>query len=91
MGFAKNNYITTEWSKLFEQIAYAHEARYPPHYWIDGSIERISFYKLTLSSNGETEYKGSVTYFNPSLWPRVKLLYKLFEKDNVIDTLYGKK
>ena len=88
---SENEYWITEWSRLFEQIGYAHEAQYPPEYWVDKGVEYISFYKLTLTSEGDYSYKSDYSKFDPALWPRVKLLYKLFEKDGAIDTLYGKK
>lgn len=99
----KKTYDYPTWNDLFGEITYAHEAQYPPHFGIGSKpssggnykdnnivdVEYITFYKLTLYSNGELEYKGQWSTFNPKLWPRVKLLYKLFEKDSTIDILYG--
>ena len=79
-----------KWTDLFCEIAYAHEAQYQPHYHKDyRGVEAITFHKLTLCSDGEMEYKGQITRFDVKLWPKVVLLYKLFEKDGVVDLLYG--
>lgn len=93
----KNKYDYPTWNALFSEISYAHESQYSPHFGvgartIEGIVtneEYITFHKLTLYSSGELEYKGQWSTFNPKLWPRVKLLYKLFEKDKTIDVLYG--
>jgi hypothetical protein len=78
-----------KWADVFSEIGYAHESQYKPEYWKDSGVEYISFHKLTLNSNGEMEYKGQVTRFDPKLWPRVKLVYSTFEEGGVVDILYG--
>lgn len=82
-----------KWGQLFSEISYAFELDYPPTYEVDpdDGVEYICFHKLTLDSLGRGSYKMSHWTFDTALWPRVKLLYKLFEKDNAIDVLYGKK
>jgi hypothetical protein len=77
------------WNDVFAEIGYAHDSQYKPRYWKEGSIEYINFHKLTLTSEGEMEYKGNVTRFDPKLWPRVKLVYSTFEEGGVVDILYG--
>lgn len=78
-----------KWADVFAEIGYAYESQYKPDYWKDNGIEYISFYKLTLNSNGEMEYKGQMTRFDSKLWPRVKLVYSTFEEGGVVDILYG--
>jgi hypothetical protein len=78
------------WSDLFSEICYAHEAQYPPHYHKDyRGVEAITFHKLTICSDGEMEYKGQISRFDPVLWPKVKLVYKTFEEGSAIDILYN--
>lgn len=92
----KKKYDYPTWKSLFSEIQYAHEAQYPPShgntpYETGSSEEYVSFYKLTIWQRGELEYKGQWSTYDPRLWPKVKLLYKLFEEDGIVDILYGSK
>ena len=88
----KPKYDYSTWLALFSEIQYAHEAQYKPTIGSGlGQCEYITFYKLTIFDNGEMKYKGNYSTYDPSLWPKVKLLYKLFEEGGIVDVLYGNK
>lgn len=86
----ENEYNVKTWLELFSEISYAFDRDYKPDFYTQDGIEYISFYKLYLNSKGQASYKVDDWTFDPALWPRVKLLYKLFEENNAIDVLYGK-
>lgn len=51
-------------------------------------IEYITFYKLTIFSNGELEYKGNVETYDPRLWDKVKLLAEMLQETTAEKILY---
>lgn len=86
--------IINNWADLFSEICYAFELQYCHDLKIENMTDGtqvLNVYKLTLHSNGFIEYKGHITRFNTSLWPRVVLFAKLFEHNGVIDILYAPK
>lgn len=79
-----------EWKDLFAEICYAYEAHYKPRYNKDyKGVEVITFHKLSITSDGEMEYKGNISRFDTKLWPKVMLVYKTFEEGGAVDILYG--
>jgi hypothetical protein len=78
------------WAEVFSEIGYAYERQYPPKLYINTKgIKVANFYKLSISEDGEMEYKGNVTRFDTSCWWKVELLVKLFEGGGALETLYG--
>ena len=83
------HYDITKWEHLFNEIAYGYNVTSHPYSFTDKDIEYITFDKLTLSSNGQIEYKGNITTFNPKLWYRVKMIFRTFDNSITMDILYG--
>lgn len=78
-----------EWKDLFAEISYAYESMYKPRLHTNKGKRVITFHKLSICEDGEMEYKGNITRFDPKLWPKVMLVYKTFEEGGIVDTLYG--
>ena len=79
-----------DWQGVFSEIAYAHEAAYPPHFYTNHKNEKIiTFHKLSICDNGYMEYKGMYYKYDVSCWWKVEMLYKLFQDDKTLKTLYG--
>lgn len=81
-------YVIKTFEEVFDQIGYAHEARYPSRLIYNNGLGYFNVYKLTICSNGELEYKGQVTYYDVKLWPRIELLAKVMTNDPTINLLY---
>lgn len=84
----EEEYQIETFEEVFDQIGYAHEARYPSELWYENGKGFFNVYKLTITSDGEMEYKGQVTRYNPKLWPRIELLAKVMTNDSTINLLY---
>jgi len=84
-------YDLKTWKEVFAEISYAYESQYEVEYWERNGVEYVTVYKGTFNSDGEYEYKGNTSTFDPALWPRVKLFAKLFEEGGTVDLLYGDK
>jgi len=67
---------------LFSEIGYAFEPQYPPRKQTVDELEVITFYKLSLRSDGQAQYKAETYTFNPKLWSKVEALYKLLEGES---------
>lgn len=92
----KYNYNT--FKELFDHhINYAYESRYGVEidsgYPLSGirGIEYVSFYKLTIYSNGELEYKGRYETYDPRLWPKVLALAKSLHETEAEKILFRAK
>jgi len=64
------------WQALLEEIRYAYEQQYPPRRHAYKGVEKITFYKLSLRSNGEGQYKDQHFTFEPKDWDKVVRLYE---------------
>ena len=85
----KSKYDLNDWEDIFSEISYAYERQYPPTYEEAKGIKYICFYKLTLDSLGRYSYKSTYGTFDPKLWYKIELLYKLFTEDKTLEVLYG--
>lgn len=84
----EEEYCIKTFEEVFDQIGYAHEANYPSELWYENGIGYFNVYKLTITSEGEMEYKGQVTYYDKKLWPRIELLAKVMTNDPSINLFY---
>lgn len=81
-------YKITSFEEMFDQIGYAHEARYPSTLHHSDGKTYFTVYKLTICSEGWMEYKGQYTDFDVKLWPRIELLAKVMTNDPSINLFY---
>jgi len=77
-------YDYNTFKELFDaHIQYSYEGQYGcalgKGHWKSGiaGVEYATFYKLTIYSNGDLEYKGDHSTYDPRLWSKVKLLAEL--------------
>jgi len=94
----KTSYDYNTFKELFDsQIHYAYEGPYGVHIGnvnsvgIDMDVQFVSFYKLTVFSNGTLEYKGHWNSYDPKLWPKVLALGEMLHETKAEKVLYAKK
>lgn len=84
----KEEFCYTTFAEVFDQIGYAHESQYPCYLDYRDGKGYFNVYKLTICSDGEMEYKGQITKYDPKLWPRIELLAKVMIDDPTIRLFY---
>lgn len=84
----EEEYCIKTFGEVFDQIGYAHEAQYPCYLDYRDGVGYFNVYKLTITSEGEMEYKGNITKYDVKLWPRIELLAKVMTNDPTINLLY---
>lgn len=72
-----DKYDIENFADLFSEISYAFEACHPVSKQIVDGKEVINFYKLSLRSDGQAQYKADMYTFDPALWDKVLVLYGL--------------
>lgn len=86
----KQTYDYNTFKELFDhEIHYAYESQYGAYLSSTAiGLEYAIFYKLTIFSDGELEYKGRVSTYDPKLWPKVKALVESIQETTAEKILY---
>lgn len=93
-------YDYNTFKELFDaEIQYAYEGQYGVHIGTNvyhphnkgEKVEYITFYKLTIFSDGTLEYKGHYQTYNPRLWKKIKQFAKMLIETKAEKVLYGLK